>query len=334
MTTYDAELKNSVAGSKRSADPSVSGETARVHAALLPMPLEDHHRMWRGKSMFARVASVTCLALLLLGSAAKSEEAPRALLAGEAFSQDLRIVPGESQRATPEERRNDESRPRQNGRLNFLIMGGPYDRTNHTCPSGTGMFFFSSDSIRFVMPAYANGPNNSGKGMTSNNNERFTLELSSDDCIYRASVEKLVKINESYQTVPFSTTPITPCSFCGTAADTVATTPLLLDWGAMFENSNDTCFSASGTFFYANDQFRFLMPFYADANKNSGGFLGGPSDRGFFGTVGANCRYLISLEKLVKIDGEYQLVPPRGRRCVKISETTWRTPVVRCVEVR
>jgi hypothetical protein len=262
--------------------------------------------------MFARLAFVTCLALLLLGPAAKSEEAPRAPLAGEAFSQDLRIVPGESHRPTPEERRNDESRPRQNGRLNFLIMGGPYDHTNHTCPSGTGMFFFSSDSIRFVMPAYANGPNNRGKGMTSNNNERFTLELSSDDCIYRASVEKLVKINESYQTVPFSTTPIE------------ATTPrvdFLLDWGALFENSNDTCFSASGTFFYANDQFRFLMPFYADGNKNSGGFLGGPSDRGFFGTVGANCRYLISLEKLVKIDGEYQLVPPRGRRCVKISES-------------
>jgi hypothetical protein len=30
MTTYDAELKNSVAGSKSSADPSVSGETARA----------------------------------------------------------------------------------------------------------------------------------------------------------------------------------------------------------------------------------------------------------------------------------------------------------------
>jgi hypothetical protein len=275
--------------------------------------------------MFARVAFVTCLPLLLLGPAAKSEEDPHAPLAGEALSQALRIVPGEPQRATPEERRNDESRPMQNGRLNFLIMGGPYDHTNHTCPSGTGMFFFSSDSIRFVMPAYENGPNNSGKGMTSNNNERFTLELSSDNCIYRASVEKLVKINESYQTVPFSTTPIEA---------TIPRIDFLVDWGAMFENSNDTCFSASGTFFYANDQFRFLMPFYADANKNFGGFLGGPSDRGFFGTVGANCRYLISLEKLVKIDGEYQLVPPRGRRCVKISESTLRTPVLRCVEVR
>jgi hypothetical protein len=125
--------------------------------------------------MFARVAFVTCLPLLLLGPAAKSEEDPHAPSAGEALSQALRIVPGEPQRATPEERRNDESRPMQNGRLNFLIMGGPYDHTNHTCPSGTGMFFFSSDSIRFVMPAYENGPNNSGKGMTSNNNERHSL---------------------------------------------------------------------------------------------------------------------------------------------------------------
>jgi hypothetical protein len=53
--------------------------------------------------MFAHVAFVTCLALLLLGLAAKSEEAPRAPLAGEAFSQDLRIAPGETPRATPDE---------------------------------------------------------------------------------------------------------------------------------------------------------------------------------------------------------------------------------------
>jgi hypothetical protein len=271
--------------------------------------------------MYARLTCVTCLALILLGLAAKSEEAPRAPFAGEAFSQDLRIVPGELHRPTPEERRNDESIPTQNGaRLTFVIMGGPYDDTNGTCPSGTGMFFFSSDRIRFVMPAYANGPNNSGKGMTSNNNQRFTLELSSDNCIYRASVEKQVKINESYQTVLFTTTDPLEADVGGRASGATGQYDFLLNWGAMFENSNDTCFSASGMFIYANDQFRFVMPLSADANKNFGGFLRGPSDRGFFGTIiSANCRYQISLEKLVKIDGEYQLVPPRGFRCVKSS---------------
>jgi hypothetical protein len=89
--------------------------------------------------MFARVALVTCLALLLLGPAAKSEEAPDVPLAGEAFSQALRIVPGEPERATPEELK---------GRLSFGgIAGGPYDDTNDACPSGTGMFFFSSDAF-------------------------------------------------------------------------------------------------------------------------------------------------------------------------------------------
>jgi hypothetical protein len=225
---------------------------------------------------------------------------PRAPLAGEAFSQDLRIVPGESHRPTPEELK---------GRLNFGMAGPAYSDTNDTCPSGTGMFFFSSDSIRFVMPAYANGPNNSvkGKGMISNNNQRFTLELSSDGCIYRASVEKLVNINGSYQTVLFSPTPLEAITPRG---------DFLLDWGAMFENSNDTCFSANGMFFFANDQFRFLMPFYADGpNKNFGGLLGYPSNRGFFQEyVSSNCRYRFSVEKLVKIDGEYKLVLPGQRR--------------------
>jgi hypothetical protein len=37
----------------------------------------------------------------------------------------------------------------------------------------------------------------------------------------------------------------------------------------MFENSNDTCFSYGGMFFYANDQFRFVIPFYANGPKKN-----------------------------------------------------------------
>jgi hypothetical protein len=58
------------------------------------------------------------------------------------------------------------------------------------------------------------------------------------------------------------------------------------------------------------------MPVYAEGpNKNFGGLLGYPSNRGFFEEyISTNCRYRFSVEKLVKIDGEYKLVLPGQRR--------------------
>jgi hypothetical protein len=203
--------------------------------------------------------------------------------------------------------------------FDFVFWGASYDEPKGTCGSGTGMFFFSSDRIRFMMPPVGSGgPNQNfggARGAPTDDKQRFIFELKSDSCIYRTSIEKLTKKNEEYKLVPFDSRP-----------PPEVTTPALgvLNWAGTFADSDDTCASGTGMFYYSNDQIRFVMPFYdGGPNKNFGSYLGHATDgnEGYIMELRSdNCRYLITAEKLVKVDGDYQIVP------VKRSIAPTKTP--------
>jgi hypothetical protein len=198
--------------------------------------------------------------------------------------------------------------------FNLVSWGPYYDEPNGTCGYGNGMFLFSSDRIRFVMPLLGSESNQNlagARGALTDDSRRFIFEIKSDSCIYRTTIEKLIRKGGDYLIVPFDNKPPLEVN-----------TPELRIWMGTFSDSEDSCFSATGSFYYSNDRIRFVMPIHVipdlveegGPNKHFGGSLEGTTDgnQGYTTELKSpNCKYLITIEKLAKVDGEYQMVPMR-----------------------
>lgn len=176
------------------------------------------------------------------------------------------------------------------------------------------MFLFSSDRIRFVMPLAGSESNQNlagARATLTDDSRQLIFEIKSDSCIYRATVEKTIRKGGDYQIVPFDNKPSVEVN-----------SPELRIWMGTFSDSEDTCFSATGMFYYSNDKMRFVMPIHVipdqieggGPNKNFGGSLESSTDgnrRYMTELKSPNCKYLITIEKSVKVDGEFQLMPAR-----------------------